>query len=267
MSQPRPTAALLKLWYDKAEAAGFEDIESWDVPGEPLKRWSGVNNVIDNVSEAREPDDQFYKKTAFMYHNKFERACQEICRHGNSKLTPELAAVIWDQHCAGATLRAIGSKLGQSHHLVNECIQRMTKLMNLLGDSMEDTNVKIVLRPHRVEDDALIYSTWRNSLWYDNKRSEDQAAAFFRAASKYIKTIMDAPTTKVIIACREDDSDHIIGYAVLSTTNLEWVYVKIDYRKQGIGSMLTKGFKTVTKPRTRIGNAIAVNKGLKVLNE
>jgi len=151
--------------------------------------------------------------------------------------------------------------------VVLECIQRLTKLMHLLGESVEDTNVKIILRPHRPEDDALIYSTWRNSLWYYNKGSEDQASAFFKAASRYIRILMNAPTTKVNIACREDDHDHIVGYAVLSTTNLEWVYVKVDYRKQGIASMLTKGFRTITKPRTRIGRAIAINKDLEVLDE
>jgi hypothetical protein len=71
----------------------------------------------------------------------------------------------------------------------------------------------------------------------------------------------------VFIATLTDDPHFIVGYSVLEGTHLHWVYVKSEYRETGIGTLLTKGFQTISNPITKIGKAIATRHGLKPREE
>jgi hypothetical protein len=66
------------------------------------------------------------------------------------------------------------------------------------------------------------------------------------------------------VACLKDDPNFIAGCSVIIKNNIEWVYVKIDYRERGIAKILTKGFETVSEPTTKIGKAITFNHDLKI---
>jgi len=117
---------------------------------------------------------------------------------------------------------------------------------------MDET--KVIIRPYDPKTDApLIYSTWRNALWYGDKNNVD-SDEFYAQATREIKKILE--TSQVRIACLSDDHDLIVGYSVMTGSNIEFVYVKLDYREKGIGALLVKGFTKISTPRTKIGWAI-----------
>lgn len=118
------------------------------------------------------------------------------------------------------------------------------------------------------KDAAMLFSTWRNALWFDTAdRDESKNHKFFRDCTRLIKTILANTDTKVRVACLSDDPNLILGVSVVNKENLIWIYVKADYRARGIATLLAKGTSTVSNPSTRIGKAIMKNKELKVHNE
>lgn len=122
----------------------------------------------------------------------------------------------------------------------------------------------VICRPfnHNL-DSAFVFASWRNSIWFDEPRDES-SDKFFAMQSKYIKRLLAKPDSRVFIACLSDDPSFIVGYSVISGSNLQWVYVKKDYRKKGIAKLITKNFTTVAKPPTKIGKSIVSNKKLEV---
>lgn len=102
-------------------------------------------------------------------------------------------------------------------------------------------------------DLPLLISTWRNAEWFSTDQSGN-SNEFYRKLTKHINNILKEANVK--IACKADDPNFILGYSVMTGTKLEFVYVKADYRKQGIAKILTKGFKTWDEAKTNIGRAI-----------
>ena len=130
-----------------------------------------------------------------------------------------------------------------------------------------EKELTVIIRKFDPEHDiGMLLATWRNSLWYDSPREDnwERASKFFREVTKKIKNLLKDPQTSVKIACLKEDPTFIVGYAVLNQTNLDWVYVKIDYRGRGVASLLTKGFETVSEPLTKIGKAITFNHDFKI---
>lgn len=128
-------------------------------------------------------------------------------------------------------------------------------------------NIRIIRRPFdKEQDQALLYSTWQLGLWGGMARATDRPTPqFFSIHSRSIAKILDMPDTRVEIACTSDNPGLIVGYAVLNKKHLHWIYVKEDYRKHGIGTLLASGFETIAKPMTKIARALAEKKELKVL--
>lgn len=127
---------------------------------------------------------------------------------------------------------------------------------------MEIDEVKVIKRAFNDQTDtAFIYSSWRKSLWFDKPRQEN-AEQFFRVATKKIRNIIKNQSCKISISCLSDDKAFIVGYSVGIKDTLEFVYVKIDYRKKGIATLLSKEFKKISEPETKIGRAIAYKKKL-----
>ena len=117
------------------------------------------------------------------------------------------------------------------------------------------------------QDEAFLYASWRNALWYAEDRDDSLSEKFYRVATQEIRKLIDRPNVKIRIACMSDNADHIVGFAVFEDKHLHWIYVKSDYRNSGIGKLLSSGFETVAPPLTKFGRAIVNNKELKVKNE
>lgn len=206
----------------------------------------------------------------FLYHRDFERTMKSIADCGNVRFTARKVKSIWDLHCQGKSLRVIAGLKNTSYPTVFRIIKRIREWISLLADDdgyeLMGDNATVVLRAYNPETDSgMVYASWRNALWYDegNKLLEaGRSADFFSDATKRIKAVVDNPKTVVKIATLSDDPDFIVGYTVMEATHLLWVYVKVDYRRKGIGRLLTKGFCSVELPLTRIGKAIFQDKGL-----
>ena len=133
---------------------------------------------------------------------------------------------------------------------------------------MSEDQLNIIIRPYKaVQDEALIYSTWRNGMFYGNKiNKKKKADQFFSEFTNKIKIILS--NSDVRIACMQDTPQVIVGYCVYTGDHLHWVYVKPDpFRKKGIATLLVpKHIKTVPWELTKIGEEIARKKNLKKEN-
>lgn len=116
-------------------------------------------------------------------------------------------------------------------------------------------------------DIACIYSTWRKSAYYSAEpKIMESPTQFFKNQNEKIKKIL--PKAVIKIACLEDDPIVIVGYSICTGTHLDFVYVKTDYRRKGIGALLVpKNIETVTDQLTVIGKAIVDKKKLKTRGE
>lgn len=110
-------------------------------------------------------------------------------------------------------------------------------------------------------DEAFVYATWRNSKYYGTpglKKSGDSKEIFRQLTSDIRKILINA---RVNLACLQDDATFIVGYAVYTNTHLNWVYVRDDYRKNGIATLLVpKNIETFPTEPTKIGMSILQKK-------
>lgn len=278
---------LQQKWYAKLKKRGFHDIE---YPPEmfsehdfyrTLKRYSGIvlkeNEMVGLMpfqpplmsaqssfieSNIKEADD-------FQHRKEFDYLCERICLHGNSRLTPKKIKKIWWDYCSGVSTRAAEIKYRVSDTTIVRTINRIREWMSLMNTKQDnDETTTIISRAFDPETDtALIYATWRNSLWFDEKRDERGSGQFFTDATKMIRSILKRPTVSVRIACDKDSPiDGILGYSVIDGTNLEFVYVKVNFRKAGIATLLTKGITSWSKPATKIGRKIEEKKKSEICN-
>lgn len=281
---------LQSIWYEKLAKSGFQDIEDTDVrgfeDGRPLKKWEGISpwilgeaddffNIIDIQSVngpdfntvSSWPEPIYCQEQELLNHPDFKVICERLFKHGNSACTSEQVIVIWRDYCEGDSQRTIGKRYGISDTTVLRITHRLTEWMHMadLSEQTKPADSKVIVRKYNPDQDApFLFSSWRNSLWYDQERNEDQSQRFFYCITKEIKNILNTPETNVNVACLSDDPNFILGYSVCTGTNLVWCYVKIEYREKGIAKLLTKGFKTISEPMTRIGNSIASNHDLKL---
>lgn len=291
--------------YKLLEDNGFDDIEDTDRGGfevekgnkvdanhggRPLKKWTGVSLtpkrdrgddeydpdvILDAV--AYQPADSpivssfpqpiYGPEEKFLNNPEFHKLCKEAFLHGNSILSPEQVATIWELYSQGWSERKIAKHLGLEYKAATttrRAILKMREWMNFLHtDAPEAETVEVVTRPYNPDTDApLVYTTWRNNLWYDLKRPDSEATAFYRKVNRHIKKLLSQPSTVVRIACMTYDPNQIIGYSIMQGTHLIWVYVKANYRKEGIATLLCKDYLTVSEPETKIGQSIVKNKKL-----
>lgn len=113
-------------------------------------------------------------------------------------------------------------------------------------------------------DQAMIYATWRNGRYYGmkdkhrEKHRGDSTIVFRRLTSEIAQAMNEA---QVKIACLEDDPTIIVGYVVFHGNHLDWIYVKEDYRKQGVASLLIpKDIQTITATPTKLGSSLWAQK-------
>lgn len=135
--------------------------------------------------------------------------------------------------------------------------------------------IRLISRPFNPQlDKNCIYALWRNSSFYSNNTKRYGPATTHtikikKQQTERIRKILQ--NAQVRVACLEDDPNIIIGYVVYTRDHLDWIYIKPDYRRQGIASMITpRDIETFTDETTKIGQKIIDKKKLKVkpsLNE
>lgn len=270
-----------RQWYAKLKKKGFQDAE--DSVLRLLKRWTGISdtiedennekplNIIDMVSsqdpnesiKSNWPEISFAKEDEILNSPKLQSICETLFKHGNNAVSPKQMILIWELHCEGLSIREIGKHVNIYFVSVFRAIKKLKEMADLM-DLTEDPK-KIILRNYDEETDApLIFASWRNALWFDLHPNEEKPnPVFYRMMTKKINMMLRNPNTKVKIACLADDHNEIKGYSVLCGTTLEMIYVKLDYRNQGVATLLCRGFKTIAKPLTKIARAIADKKNLK----
>jgi len=126
----------------------------------------------------------------------------------------------------------------------------------------------VIIRPFNPNSDSgFIYSSYPKGAYYgahDTSESvpplkdRDNAkikAQWFKAFYQQVQQQLISST--VLIACISDEPNTVLGYAILSGTTLEWVYVKELFRNQGIAKLLVKNQQVETyRNITKVGFAI-----------
>ena len=112
---------------------------------------------------------------------------------------------------------------------------------------MEDVRIRNV----KDEDIAFIYATWLRSYRESGilpKRVRKHI--FFTAYGMILDNLLTAKNTQIIIACRPEDEDTILGYIVFEKQILHYIYVKELFQGYKIGNELYKA--AFPKPPTDI---------------
>lgn len=104
-------------------------------------------------------------------------------------------------------------------------------------------------------DGSFIFKSWRDSLWFEDHPTQDERTEesyrFYRETNKYIKAVLRNSVIK--IACSRKDPEFIYGYSIIQDHTLLWVYVKIEYRRNGIAKLLASSANKIGEPQTKVG--------------
>lgn len=122
--------------------------------------------------------------------------------------------------------------------------------------------IKVVLRPFNFDDAAFVSHTWAQNLYYNPLFEIIPEEIYFKWFPKLIAKVIKDPTTETMIACDESHPEWIVGSATYSKEGIYWVYVKKDFRNQGIARLLLKDCKA-----TQVISPIAITKTGKALAE
>lgn len=88
----------------------------------------------------------------------------------------------------------------------------------------------------------FIYATWLKSFRYASyfaKRIKNDV--YFKGQHKRVTEVMNAPTTKVLVAIEPPDQEFMVGYLVYSEPmTIQYLYVKDNLRKLKVATTLIK---------------------------
>lgn len=97
----------------------------------------------------------------------------------------------------------------------------------------------IIIRPWNFNDEPLIFSSWLKGFRYGNKYMElSDSAIYYSCYHKLIERILGDPRTIVLVACLKEDEDVVVGFSVICQNRLDWVFVKKQWRGNGIAKDL-----------------------------
>lgn len=108
-------------------------------------------------------------------------------------------------------------------------------------------------------DAGFIVDSMPKEIYFDNKESRKGRVnkVWFENFHKYLTELISS--AHIVMATTDEDPDFILGYAIFKNKQLEFVYVKEAYRKQGIGLMLSEDvdYNTINEANvTKIGRKI-----------
>lgn len=142
---------------------------------------------------------------------------------------------------------------------------------------MDETPLDIIIRPYiKGIDEDYVFTSWVQSSYYSHypkfpnlysiEKETKRSREFFKNKSRHINYIL--PMGDIKIACLKETPMVIIGYSVSFDKHLWYMYVKGDYRRQGVGTLLMpKDIETVSSSLTGIGKTIVTKKNLTLKGE
>ncbi len=107
-------------------------------------------------------------------------------------------------------------------------------------------------------DAGFIFTSYAKAVYFGRDHLEDDPDRERWFKEFQTKLVEQLPRATILVACMEDDQDHILGYSIILDKRLEFVYVKPLYRNQGIASFITNRLYDEINPDhiTKIGQAI-----------
>lgn len=118
----------------------------------------------------------------------------------------------------------------------------------------------IAIRPYDpTEDENFIFSTALAGLYYgDSWFAKIKKTLFITQYRKVLQAMIAKPTTCVRIACMKEDPTEIKGYSITVNHDhaLAWVFVKKDWRKNGIAKTLVPTTVTEVTNLTALGEVL-----------
>lgn len=108
---------------------------------------------------------------------------------------------------------------------------------------------------------GFILATFGRSVFFGKEELERSRYQEFREDfDRYLDVILKEGT--IYIACEDQTPDFVLGYSIIEDHIIHFVFVKRDYRKNGIGTLLIKNraIENVYRPNvTKIGASIMQN--------
>lgn len=117
----------------------------------------------------------------------------------------------------------------------------------------------VTVRIAKDGDKNFIYSTWLLGVYYgETVFKEMKKDVFMKHYHGLIDQIMNHPDIVIKVACFKDDTDTILGYAVMNKNGktLHWTFVKSPWRRIGLAKMLTGSEIEVATTLTKLGLSI-----------
>jgi len=124
----------------------------------------------------------------------------------------------------------------------------------------------IVRKFNPLTDSGLIYSTYPKGVYHASYEPINKADDY-KVKSKWFKDFYEQVKEQllhstVLIACTSENTNTILGYAIITGNQLEWIYTKELFRNQGIAKLLLKQHKIEEyKHVTKVGHAILHKEG------
>jgi hypothetical protein len=128
-------------------------------------------------------------------------------------------------------------------------------------DDLDDMNDLVCIRPFIGEDTNFVHNSWLHGLKQGCEyfRLIDKEP-YFDIYGKIITSIIERPGVNIKIVCLKQDPEIILGYSVVELRPgqliLHWLYVKPDWRDNGIARTLTPENVTHTTHLTKTGRAL-----------
>ena len=110
-------------------------------------------------------------------------------------------------------------------------------------------------------DEAFIFESWLNGLYYANKFFKDIPRDIYLINyHRVLEKIIDAPNTVIEIVTLKEAPTAIIAYVVYQTTQkgpvLHWVFVKPIWRNQGIATAIVPENTVYCTHLTAVGRSL-----------
>lgn len=121
----------------------------------------------------------------------------------------------------------------------------------------------LTIRHMRLADENLIFSSLLSGLYYgDSWFSKIKKSIFIPSYRNVLRGVLMKATTSVRVACIKGDEDEVKGYAIFvnNEQSLFWIYVKPNWRKQGIAKALVPDDLKEVSNLTHVGEILMKKK-------